>query len=103
MLNRVAGIWPEGADGTDVNGCNRNHKATLLASADDFGKVNLYQYPCTQPRVSCWCWMLAPHRFYTSLVKLGMVRIDSDSDNPSPLPHHLHFGEGAVLAFIIWL
>ncbi|XP_070181364.1 echinoderm microtubule-associated protein-like 2 isoform X3 [Littorina saxatilis] len=46
----AAGIWPEGADGTDVNSCNRNHKETLLATADDFGKVNLYQYPSTQPR-----------------------------------------------------
>ncbi|XP_025089345.1 LOW QUALITY PROTEIN: echinoderm microtubule-associated protein-like 1 [Pomacea canaliculata] len=49
----VAGIWPEGADGTDVNNCCRNNKQTLLATADDFGKVNLYRYPCSQPRSSC--------------------------------------------------
>ncbi|XP_074659724.1 echinoderm microtubule-associated protein-like 2 [Tubulanus polymorphus] len=46
------GIWPEGADGTDVNGCCRNNQKTLVASADDFGKVNLYQYPCCQPRAA---------------------------------------------------
>ncbi|KAK7487112.1 hypothetical protein BaRGS_00021607 [Batillaria attramentaria] len=46
----AAGIWPEGADGTDVNNCCRNHKQTLLATADDFGKVNLFKYPCSQPR-----------------------------------------------------
>ena len=70
-----SGIWPEGADGTDVNGCNRNHKETLLASADDFGKVNLYQYPCTQPRVSHWWWIRLLVFwwllfFYTLLMKL---------------------------------
>ncbi|XP_076442286.1 echinoderm microtubule-associated protein-like 2 isoform X4 [Babylonia areolata] len=49
----AAGIWPEGADGTDVNSCNRNHQQSLLATADDFGKVNLYQFPCCQPRSPC--------------------------------------------------
>ncbi|XP_013395547.1 echinoderm microtubule-associated protein-like 2 isoform X3 [Lingula anatina] len=43
----TCGIWPEGADGTDVNGSSRAHKADLLASADDYGKVNLYRYPST--------------------------------------------------------
>ena len=46
------GIWPEGADGTDINACVRANKQNLLASADDFGKVNLYAYPCSQPKVS---------------------------------------------------
>jgi len=46
----VCGIWPEGADGTDVNACTRSHKENLVASADDFGKVNLYKYPCCQPK-----------------------------------------------------
>lgn len=49
----VAGIWPEGADGTDVNGCCRNHKQSLLATADDFGKVNLFRCPSSQPRSPC--------------------------------------------------
>ena len=51
MLAFVAGIWPEGADGTDVNACARSHNQTMVASADDFGKVNLYAYPCCQPKV----------------------------------------------------
>jgi len=46
----VCGIWPEGADGTDVNACTRSHKENLVASADDFGKVNLYKYPSCQPK-----------------------------------------------------
>ncbi|XP_052697275.1 echinoderm microtubule-associated protein-like 2 isoform X6 [Crassostrea angulata] len=46
----AAGVWPEGADGTDVNNVCRSNNKKILASADDFGKVNLYQYPCCQPK-----------------------------------------------------
>jgi microtubule-associated protein-like 1/2 len=45
------GIWPEGADGTDVNACERSNKAKLMATGDDFGKVKLYSYPVKQPKV----------------------------------------------------
>ncbi|KAJ8308865.1 hypothetical protein KUTeg_013739 [Tegillarca granosa] len=47
----TAGIWPDGADGTDVNACCKSNKQHLLASADDFGKVKLYKYPCCQPKI----------------------------------------------------
>nr|XP_055052698.1 echinoderm microtubule-associated protein-like 2 isoform X1 [Misgurnus anguillicaudatus] len=46
----VFGIWPEGADGTDINAVCRSHDKQLLASADDFGKVHLFSNPCSQPR-----------------------------------------------------
>nr|XP_039259121.1 echinoderm microtubule-associated protein-like 2 isoform X2 [Styela clava] len=44
------GVWPEGADGTDVNAVCRSHDTAYLASGDDFGKVHLYKYPCNKPR-----------------------------------------------------
>uniref|UniRef100_A0A1Y1MLA9 Uncharacterized protein n=1 Tax=Photinus pyralis TaxID=7054 RepID=A0A1Y1MLA9_PHOPY len=44
------GIWPENADGTDVNYCDRSHDMKLMATADDFGKVKLYSYPVMQPK-----------------------------------------------------
>uniref|UniRef100_A0A087YEH5 EMAP like 2 n=2 Tax=Poecilia TaxID=8080 RepID=A0A087YEH5_POEFO len=44
------GIWPDGADGTDINAVCRSHDGSLLASADDFGKVQLFAFPCSQPR-----------------------------------------------------
>jgi len=47
------GMWREGSDGTDINACCRSNNQQLLASADDFGFVNLYEYPSSQPRVSC--------------------------------------------------
>ncbi|KAM9317692.1 echinoderm microtubule-associated protein-like 2 isoform 2-T2 [Pholidichthys leucotaenia] len=44
------GIWPDGADGTDINAVCRSHNGSLLASADDFGKVHLFSSPCSHPR-----------------------------------------------------
>ena len=46
----VFGIWPDGADGTDINTCDRSHSQKLLATGDDYGKVNLYSYPSSQPK-----------------------------------------------------
>uniref|UniRef100_A0A0K8T6X3 Echinoderm microtubule-associated protein-like 2 n=1 Tax=Lygus hesperus TaxID=30085 RepID=A0A0K8T6X3_LYGHE len=47
------GIWPESADGTDVNACCVSHSKALLATADDFSKVKLYSYPVIQPKSLC--------------------------------------------------
>ena len=50
---RVARAWvvAEGADGTDINACARNNTGNreLIATADDFGKVKLFRYPCIVP------------------------------------------------------
>jgi microtubule-associated protein-like 6 len=47
----VRGVWPEGADGTDINGICRCNTGTrsLVATSDDFGKVKLFRYPCIVP------------------------------------------------------
>ncbi|KAL7060336.1 hypothetical protein AAHC03_09572 [Spirometra sp. Aus1] len=49
----VAGIWPPGSDGTDINAVARSHSTRLLATADDFGKVNLFRYPCSHLNSKC--------------------------------------------------
>ncbi|XP_074069165.1 echinoderm microtubule-associated protein-like 1 isoform X2 [Macrotis lagotis] len=46
----VFGVWPEGSDGTDINAVCRSHKKKLLSTGDDFGKVHLFSYPCSQFR-----------------------------------------------------
>jgi len=47
------GIWPESADGTDVNACDRSHDKKLVVTGDDFGKLKLYSYPVSQPKSLC--------------------------------------------------
>lgn len=48
---QTVGIWPEHADGTDINAVSRSSDRSLVATADDFGKVKLYTYPASQPKV----------------------------------------------------
>lgn len=45
------GVWPDGSDGTDINSLCRSHHERLVAVADDFCKVHLFQYPCARPKV----------------------------------------------------
>lgn len=47
----ILGVWPEGSDGTDINAVCRAHERKLLSTGDDFGKVHLFSYPCSQFRV----------------------------------------------------
>jgi microtubule-associated protein-like 6 len=44
----VQGIWPAAADGTDINAVDRSPSKSLLATADDFGKVKLFNYPVAE-------------------------------------------------------
>lgn len=47
---QVFGLWPDGSDGTDINGVCRSSDKSLLVTGDDFGKVHLFSYPCSQFR-----------------------------------------------------
>lgn len=42
----VKGIWPRGADGTDVNALDRSHNKKLVVTGDDFSLVKLFKSPC---------------------------------------------------------
>ncbi|XP_066553324.1 EMAP like 4 isoform X2 [Amia ocellicauda] len=46
----VFGVWPEGSDGTDINALVRSHNRKVIALADDFCKVHLFQFPCCKPK-----------------------------------------------------
>lgn len=46
-----SGLWPDGSDGTDINAVCRSNDKSLLVTGDDFGKVHLFTYPCSQFRV----------------------------------------------------
>ncbi|XP_034050852.1 echinoderm microtubule-associated protein-like 1 [Thalassophryne amazonica] len=47
---QVFGLWPDGSDGTDINAICRSNEKNLLVTGDDFGKVHLFSYPCSQFR-----------------------------------------------------
>ncbi|XP_063084328.1 echinoderm microtubule-associated protein-like 3 isoform X2 [Cavia porcellus] len=46
----VYGVWPDGSDGTDINSLCRSHHERVVAVADDFCKVHLFQYPCARAK-----------------------------------------------------
>ncbi|XP_051578111.1 echinoderm microtubule-associated protein-like 1 isoform X7 [Myxocyprinus asiaticus] len=46
----VFGLWPDGSDGTDINAVCSSNAKRLLVTGDDFGKVHLYSFPCSQSR-----------------------------------------------------
>eukprot|EP01032_Pedospumella_encystans_P008376 gene8376-9951_t len=55
----VQGIWPTEADGTEINAVARSHtweKVPTLATADNFGRVRLYNYPCVTVGASDKCY-----------------------------------------------
>jgi echinoderm microtubule-associated protein-like 6 len=42
----VQGIWPAFADGSDINSVDRSPDGQVVATADDFGFVKLFRFPC---------------------------------------------------------
>lgn len=46
------GIWATGLDGSDINAVARSHTGHLLATSDDLSKINLYRYPCLDPKLA---------------------------------------------------
>jgi WD40 repeat protein len=42
----VEGIYPSGEDGSHINGVDTTTDFRLIATADDFGLLNVYRYPC---------------------------------------------------------
>lgn len=41
----VSGVWPPKCDVTDVNAADVTSDGRLVATADDFGMVKLFNYP----------------------------------------------------------
>jgi len=49
----VQGIWPSGADFSDVNSCDRSPNQKLLATADDNHRIKLFAYPAPKKASQC--------------------------------------------------
>jgi hypothetical protein len=41
----VAGVYPQGYDGTDINAVDADQNRKHLAAGDDFGTVFVYKFP----------------------------------------------------------
>ena len=46
----VQGIFPAASDGSDVNMVDRSANRDVLVTAEDFGKVKLFNYPVVTPK-----------------------------------------------------
>ena len=69
----VVGIWPPGADGSDINATDRHVSGKFLATSDDFGQVKIFNTPCVKEgakfraydghssHVTCVRWTLKDH------------------------------------------
>ena len=42
----MQGIWSDMNDGVRYNAVDRSNKVDMLATADNFGNIKLYRYPC---------------------------------------------------------
>ena len=49
----VMGVYPQGADGTDINAVDATADRTLVAAGDDFGSVRVFRYPALKQGHQC--------------------------------------------------
>jgi microtubule-associated protein-like 6 len=52
----VMGIWPPDSDGTDINALDRSPTSELVLTADDKGKVKLFNWPCVVEDAPSYCY-----------------------------------------------
>ena len=49
----VAGVFPEGTDGSDINSVDTTADKTLIAAGDDHGSICLYKCPILNNTADC--------------------------------------------------
>lgn len=59
----VNGIWPKYSDINDINSVDANFIGQVMVTADDYGIVKLFRYPClrkgsTFELISAYSWIL---------------------------------------------
>jgi len=86
----VMGIWPPGSDGTDVNALDVCKDSGVVATADDFGNLKLFSYPCivkhAKGRVyQGHCSHVTNVRFYRDCVDENDVQLATTGGNDAAL------------------
>ena len=89
----MMGVYPLGADGTDVNSVDVNADHSLIAVADDFGTMCLYRFPCL--KVTHDCARVAGHSEHVSRVKFY-------EDQADPAATRVITAGGNDRAYIQW-
>jgi len=46
-------VFPQGADGTDINAVDADESRRLVACGDDFGSVTVYRFPVSKNSHQC--------------------------------------------------
>ena len=67
------GVWPETIDGTDLNCCAKSNDQKLVATGDDFGKIKLYTYPVTQPKVRMMVFEIFKYLFKSEIIPKSIL------------------------------
>jgi len=49
----VNGVYPSGADGTDINSVDADESRQLVVAGDDFGSITIYRYPVLNNSHQC--------------------------------------------------
>ena len=49
----VAGVFPPGADGTDINAVDASEDRTHIVAGDDFGTICVYRFPVLKNSQQC--------------------------------------------------
>uniref|UniRef100_A0A7S0L1W1 EML-like second beta-propeller domain-containing protein n=1 Tax=Coccolithus braarudii TaxID=221442 RepID=A0A7S0L1W1_9EUKA len=84
----VLGVLPKMSDGSDINAAHRSPDGRLVATVDDFRKLNLFHFPCGPG--SAACRSAAAHASHVS-----GVRFTADG-------RHLLTAGGPDLCVIVW-
>ena len=89
LIWAAGGVFPKMSDGSDVNAVHASPDGSLLATVDDFRKLNLFAFPCAGPRAA-GCRSAAAHAAH-----VGSVRITADGR------HAITVG-GPDLCVLVW-
>ena len=89
----VQGVYPPGADGTDVNSVDVNNNRTLVAVGDDFGTLCVYRYPCM--KMSQDCRRIGGHSEH-------VVRVGFYEDEKNPQNNRIISAGGNDRTYIQW-
>eukprot|EP01040_Poterioochromonas_malhamensis_P009806 gene9806-10650_t len=80
----VIGIWSGNMDGTDVNNVDRSPSGKFLATCDDFGKVNLFNWPAISDKGSQHTSFLGHSSHVTNVKWISVISPSSKASSFTP-------------------